>query len=76
MHALRMRTYVAYQWLTSDDACTPLGTVCAPTRAAARDLAAHWWPTMLVYDMLRVRAAGSVSMDLLIEALAKDGCGI
>ena len=71
------RTYVAYRWLRDGwadrpvDEVTPLGTVRARSRAAARERASAAWPDERA--ALRVRRASACRLAVLLAALAADG---
>jgi hypothetical protein len=52
---------------------TALGTVVATTHTKAQEIARRRWRVDPWDDVFHVRAAGSVSVDLLLEALTRDG---
>lgn len=75
MHTQLKRTYVVYRSVDCDRPYTALGTVMAPTHSKAREIARRRWRVAPWDDAFHVRAAGSASIALLLEALARDGGG-
>ncbi len=66
------RTYIAFLHQGCWDEAVPLGTVIAPTRRAAWQMARHRWAAARE-DALRVVTAASAPPDLVGRALALDG---
>jgi hypothetical protein len=73
MHTLLERTYAVYRSTGWERPYTALGTVMAATRSTAREIARHRWRVAPWDDVFHVRAAGSVPLALLLEALTRDG---
>ena len=71
------RLYLVFYWSGMPSAADPfgpakpLGTVSAPSRAAAHVIAAACWPRDAA--RLRVRGASAVPLEWLVDALAADG---
>ena len=74
MHTQLKRTYVVYRSTFWERPYQALGTVVAPTHVKAQEIARRRW-RIPVGDMFHTRAAGSVAVALLLEALTKDGEG-
>ena len=72
-----MHVYIVFCWRgfpRAQDPLTaarPLGTIVAPTRAAAHEVAAHCWAAHR--GALRVRRAEALPVEWLLLALCADG---
>lgn len=73
MRTQHKRTYVVYRSTWGKRPYAAIGTVVAPTRSKAIEIARRRWRVDRFDETVHVRAAGSVSLDLLLYALIRDG---